>query len=482
MSNREQDVYEHRLHIRQQLLDEDKTPYPQEAHKSHTNAEALEQEHYSRVTIAGRIRALRGHGKIRFLDIEDESGRLQVVIKNNEVDNFDDTNFLGVGDFIRVTGTRFATQAGQESVQAQQFELISKSLRVLPDGWGDNKMRDEELRFRNRSVDLAIYPERRETLRKRSAIIQSVRETLGYYGFLEVETPTLQPLYGGANARPFITHINVWDMPMYLRISPELYLKLLVMGGFDKVYEITKNFRNEGVDRTHNPEFTMMECYSAYTDYNDMMDLTEIIYENAAIAANGTTIVNYQEVEIDFSQPWVRLPMKQAIYEYLGINVDALNDKQLKKAIKDHGLEYEGAWIRGLGIATLFEAVEDKLIQPTFITDFPRETTTLCKPHRDDPSLIERFEPYIMGWEIGNAYTELNDPVLQRQFWEEERKDDPEAHPLDEGFIEAMEYGMPPTGGLGLGIDRMVMLLTDQTKIRDVIPFPTMKPLQKNKR
>lgn len=476
MARRGEEQREHRLAERKRLLAEGIQPYPQEGHKTHTNAEALEQEHDAIVTVAGRVRSQRGHGKIRFFDIEDESGLLQVVVRSNEVPNFEEIENIAIGDFLRVTGTRFATKAGQESVSAQQFDLLSKAIRLLPDGWGDNRLADEETRYRLRSVDLAINPEVREVFRMRSRIIASVRATLGHYGFMEVETPTLQPLYGGANARPFITHINVWDMPMYLRISPELYLKYLIMGNFDKVYEITKNFRNEGVDRTHNPEFTMMECYAAYWDYNDMMDLTEIIYENAARAATGSPVVNYQGVEIDFSQPWRRLPMKQAILEYLGIDVDHLDDEQLMQAIKDQGLEYEGSWIRGLGIATLFEAVEDKLIQPTFIIDFPRETTTLCKPHREDPSLIERFEPYINGWEVGNAYSELNDPVLQFKFWKEERADDPEAHPLDEDFITGMEYGFPPTGGLGLGIDRMVMLLTNQTKIRDVILFPTMKP------
>jgi lysyl-tRNA synthetase, class II len=297
------------------------------------------------------------------------------------------------------------------------------------------------------------------------------------YGFLEVETPAMQPLYGGANAEPFMTHINAWDMALYLRISPELYLKYFTMGGLEAVYEICHNFRNEGVDQTHNPEFTMMECYRVGWDYNDMMDLTEVIYHNAALAANGTPVVNYQGTEIDFSQPWRRLPMKQGIQEYLGIDVDQLNDEELKQTIEDHGIHYEGEWIRGLGIAKLFDAVEPNLIQPTFVIDFPRETTSLCKPHRDDPSLIERFEPYINSMEIGNAYTELNDPILQRQFWEEEREGDPAAHPLDEDFIRAMEYGMPPQGGLGLGIDRMVIILTNSTGIREVIAFPLMKRL-----
>lgn len=480
MTKREDEIIVRRLVIRKRLINEGKVPYPQDGHKTHTNAEATEQEHGVEVTVAGRIRAMRGHGKIRFIDIEDESGQIQVAVKSNEVQRFNEINDVSVGDFLRVTGTRFATEKGEESVEAKKFDLLSKAIRNLPDGWGENKLKDEEIRYRKRSVDLALHPERRDVFRKRSKIINSVRESLVNYGFVEVETPTLQPLYGGANARPFTTNINVWDMPMYLRISPELYLKYLIMGGFDKVFEITKNFRNEGVDRTHNPEFTTMECYAAYLDYSDMMDLTEIIYENAARAANGTTVVVYDGVEIDFSQPWRRLSMKDSIAQYLNINVDKLSDTQLKKAIKTHGLEYKGRWIRGLGIATLFEAVEGRLIQPTFITDFPRETTSLCKPHRRDKTLIERFEPYVMGWEVGNAYTELNDPVLQRQFWEEEREDDDQAHPLDEGFIEAMEYGMPPTGGLGLGIDRMVMLLTNQSKIRDAILFPTMKPHKLN--
>lgn len=480
MSKREDEVIDYRLNQRATLLAAGTAAYPQDGHKTHTNWEALAQPVGTEVTVAGRVRAVRGHGKIKFFDLEDDSGKVQVVIKEDLVENFDSVTTIGTSDFMRVTGTRFTTKAGEESIQVAKFELLAKAIRILPDAWGDDALKDEETRYRLRSVDLALYPERRELFKKRSRIIASVRETLTNTNFIEMETPTLQSLYGGANARPFITRINAWDIPMYLRISPELYLKYLIMGGFDRVFEITKNFRNEGVDRTHNPEFTMMECYSAYWDYTDMMNLTEEIYRNAAQAANGSPVVTFQGVEIDFSQPWRRLPMKEAIKEYLQIDVDTLTDDQLKEAIAYQKLEYEGEWIRGLGIATLFEAVEKNLIQPTFIIDFPRETTTLCKPHRSDSTLIERFEPYIMGWEVGNAYTELNDPILQRQFWEEERAGDPEAHPLDENFIEAMEYGMPPTGGLGLGIDRLVMIVTNQTKIRDVILFPTMKPLKKH--
>jgi len=466
--------YDSRLQIRQGMLDKGLVPYPQDGHRTHTTQEALGQELGERVTIAGRIKSMRGHGKIIFIDVEDEAGHIQTVVKSDHTENFSDLKNIGLDDFFRVDGVRFVTQRGEQSVLADKIDLLSKTLRVLPDGH-KSTMTDEEELLRNRSVDMAIHPELRGVLQKRSHIIQSVRQTLDDRGFIELETPTLQSLYGGANARPFTTHINAWDMDMYLRISPELYLKYLIMGGFERVYEITKNFRNEGVDKTHNPEFTMMECYAAYWDYHDMMNLTEEIYEQAAFAANGSPIVTYQGTELDFSQPWRRLTMHDGIQEYLGIDVNQLSDEQLQNALQAHNINYEGQWVRGLGIAKLFEPVEEHLIQPSFVTDFPRETTTLCKPHRDKPELIERFEPYIWGMEVGNAYTELNDPVLQRKFWEEEREGDPEAHPLDEGFIRAMEYGMPPTGGLGLGIDRMTMLLTDQTKIRGVIPFPTIK-------
>lgn len=478
MANRLDEMMNARLAIREEMLEHGINPYPQEAHITHTNQQALDLSDGSSVTIGGRVRSHRGHGKIRFLDVHDELTRIQVVVKADEVSDpasFDLINNIQTGDWIWVQGERFVTKAGEPSVLAKTFKLASKALRPLPDTW--HGFSDEEERFRRRNVDLVMNQEVADTFRKRSLIIKSIRKTLDDAGFLEVETPTLQPMYGGANARPFITHINAWNMPQYLKISDELYLKRLIIGGFDKVYEIDHNFRNEGVDRTHNPEFTMMECYAAWADYTDMMTITENIFANAALAVNGTTKVSFMGHEIDLAGPWRRLPMKEAIREYLNIDVDQLSDDELRAAIFQHKLKYEGAWIRGLGIATLFEAVEPQLIQPVFITDMPRETTSLCKPHRDDPTLIERFEPYIAGWEVGNAYTELNDPVLQRKFWEEERADDEESHPLDEDFLEALEYGMPPTGGLGIGIDRLVMIITGQTKIRDVILFPTMKPL-----
>ncbi len=470
----EQEIIEQRQAIRQQLIDQKIPPYPQDGHKTHTNTQALAAGEGEMVTVAGRIKAMRGHGKIRFFDLEDETGKLQVVLQFDVVKNIEFADKFDVGDFMRATGKRYVTKAGQQSVLVETFDMLTKAIRQMPDSWSD--LKDEETRYRKRTIDLAMHKEVRDVFYKRSIITQSVRDTLIKTGFLEVETPVMQPLYGGANARPFTTHINAWDLDLYLRISDELYLKRLIMGGIDKVFEIGHNFRNEGVDRTHNPEFTMMECYAAYWDYNDMMNITEEIYRDAAKAATGSMQVEYQGTIIDFEPKWRRLTMKDGIKEYLKIDVDALSDDELRKAIKEHGGEYKGEWIRGLGIAELFGAVEKNLIQPTFVIDLPRETTSLCKPHRSDPTLIERFEPYIFGIEIGNAYTELNDPILQRQFWEEERAGDPESHPLDENFIEAMEYGMPPTGGLGLGIDRMVMLLTNQTKLRDVILFPLMKP------
>lgn len=464
--------YEHRRAIRQQLIDQGINVYPQDGHKTHTNAEALNEPEGAEVQIAGRIMSVRGHGKIVFVDVRDESGRIQVVIKADETKNPEFIKNFAKGDFIRVNGRRYVTQRGEQSVLADTFEMMAKALREIP-----RTLTDDETRLRLRSVDMMANPDVAETLRNRSTIITSVRDTMRHYGFAEVETPVLQSIYGGANARPFKTYINAWGIEQYLRISPELFLKLHMMGGMERVYEIAKNFRNEGVDWSHNPEFTMMECYMAYADYNDMMTLTEETYRRACLAVHGKETATFKGNEIDFSKPWRRLPMKEGILEFLGLDVDQMSDDEIKKAIVEHGEEYKGSWIRGLGIAKLFGAVEKHLIQPTFVTDMPRETTSLCKPHREHPSLIERFEPYIGGMEIGNAYTELNDPVLQRQYWEEERKDDEEAHPMDEAFIRAMEYGMPPAGGLGLGIDRMVIILLNKDRLRDVIAFPTMKPL-----
>ncbi|MDZ4763472.1 MAG: lysine--tRNA ligase [Chloroflexota bacterium] len=475
--------------VRDRLLAEGRAPYPQDGHRTHTNAAALAAPHDTTVTVAGRVRVIREMGKLAFVKIEDESGMIQLLLRRDDTHEFARLKSdIEVGDFMRATGTRFLTKAGEESVQAATFELLAKALRPLPDSYYG--LADEEQRYRRRYLDLIMNKDVAAVFRKRSLIISSVRRTLERHSFLEVETPTLQPLYGGANARPFVTNINAYDgMEMYLKISDELYLKRLIVGGLDRVYEIDKDFRNEGLSYRHNPEFTMMECYAAYWDYADIMRLVEEIYKDAAIAATGSDIVPYdmvigrnedgtaiiERVELNFRDPWARVTMKDAIKTHLEIDVDALSDAELGAELRQrHPNETSEPFVRGLAIAKLFEATEDRYLQPTFIIDFPRETTALCKPHRDDPTLIERLEPYIARMEVGNGYTELNDPVLQRQFMTDESG--AEAHPIDEDFIQALEYGMPPAGGLGLGLDRMVMLLTNQSKIRDVLLFPTMKP------
>lgn len=441
------------------------------------------------VTVAGRLLAIRGHGKMCFADIVDETGKIQLWFKFDTLNEkkFALIELLDIGDFIGVSGTLINTKAGELTILADDLTILTKSILPLPSSWYG--LKDVEERYRKRYLDLLMNQDVKKVFEMRSKIIRAIREFFDEKGFLEVETPTLQPLYGGANARPFDTHHNALDFKLYLKISDELYLKRLIVGGFDKVYEIDKDFRNEGMDKSHNPEFTMMECYWAYADYNDMMKLTENLYEYVAKKVLGTTKISYQGTKIDLKAPWKRITMKNALKEYAKLDVDNMTDKELLDAIKKHGLKYEGnpqltgvgeGFIRGIAIATLAELVEPHLIQPTFMIDFPKETTALCKPKPNNPDIIERFEPYINGWEIGNAYSELNDPITQRKYFEEQVKaaksGDEEAHPMDTDFIKSLEYGMPPTGGLGLGIDRMVMLLTDQPTIRDVILFPTMKP------
>jgi len=471
----------------QAWYDQGTYPYPQTTYRTHTSSEALRADGVE-VAIVGRIRSWRGHGKIQFADVHDEAGKIQVAFKFDDFseEEFENLSNFDIGDFIQVEGTTFTTQAGERTVQAKKYTILSKSIQPLPDSWYG--LKDVEERYRKRYLDLILNPSVQETFRMRSKIVSGVRHFLDKQQFLEVETPSLQPLYGGANARPFTTHHNSLDMDLYLKISDELYLKRLIIGGFERVYEIDHNFRNEGIDRRHNPEFTLMECYAAYWDYNDMMRLVEELYQTLAISLHGKTQIKWGEHTIELKAPWRRLTMHEAIREHLHLDVTTLSDEELLQKIKNHGLKYEqnpqisgvgAGFVRGIAIATLFEACEEFLIQPTFITDFPKETTALCKLHRTNSNLIERFEPYILGWEIGNAYTELNDPKLQRQFFEEQVKaaesGDDDAHPLDEDFLTAMEYGMPPTGGLGLGIDRMVMILTGQESIRDVILFPTMR-------
>jgi lysyl-tRNA synthetase class 2 len=468
-------------------------PYPARTNRQQTIQEAKDL-FGKRVAVAGRIRSLRPHGKITFADIEDITGKIQLFFSQSELsgEQYDLLANLDLGDLLETEGEVFKTQAGEITVRVDSYQVLAKSIRPLPSSW--HGLKDVEERYRKRYLDLLMNPEVRITFENRTKIIATVREFFNQRDFLEVETPTLQEIYGGANARPFKTHHNALDYDFYLKISDELYLKRLIIGGFEKVYEIDKDFRNEGIDRTHNPEFTMLECYQAYADYNQMMKLTEELYEFVAQKILGTTEITYGEHKINLKAPWKRLTMKEALKEYAGIDVDNLTDDDLKELLRKHNLEPENkptltgvaaGFNRGIAIATLFELVEPKLIQPTFIYDFPRETTALCKPKVDDPELIERFEPYVAGFEIGNAYSELNNPFVQKEFFEEQAKaaksGDEEAHPMDKAYLEAMEYGMPPTGGLGLGIDRMVMLLTNSPTIRDVVLFPTMKPEKSSK-
>lgn len=467
-------------------------PYPTRFEKVPIKDARLKKDG-EKVTVAGRLMAIRGHGKLVFADLVDGTGKIQLAFKIDVLgpEKLKFVELLDSGDFLGCTGKLFKTQAGELTVLIENYELLTKSLHPLPSSWYG--LKDVEERYRKRYVDLIMNPDVKKVFEMRTKITTCVREFLDSKGFLEVETPSLQPIYGGASARPFKTHHHALDFDLYLKISDELYLKRLIVGGFEKVYEIDKDFRNEGMDKSHNPEFTMLECYQAYADYKDIMELTENLYEYVAKKVLGTTIIDYQGEKIDLKAPWKRISMFEALKQYANIDVEKLTDEDLKNEIKKHKLKYEGnpqltgvgkGFKRGIAIATLFEIVEEKLIQPTFVIDFPKETTALCKQKTENKEIIERFEPYINGWEVGNAYSELNDPLVQKEFFDEQVKakksGDDEAHPMDSDFIEALEYGMPPTGGLGLGIDRMVMILTNQPTIRDVILFPTMKPIEKS--
>lgn len=443
-----------------------------------------EQQTQDKVSVAGRIMLKRIMGKAGFFHIQDETGKVQLYLQEDALgEDYHLLKKLDVGDIIGVTGLIFKTRRGEVTVKVMTFEILCKSLALMPEKF--HGLKDIELKYRKRYVDMMFNPEVREIFAKRSRMIESIRGFFLEKGFLEVETPILQTVYGGANAKPFITHINTWDMKMYLSISPELFLKRLLVGGFEKVFTICKNFRNEDFDATHNPEFTMLEIYQAYVDYTAMMALFEQVCEKACLAVNGQTKVRQKykgaEVEVDFKAPWKRMTMIEAIKAYAGLDVSALSEKEIKKEVDSRKIECEGKFSWGKGVQLLFEElVEDKLIQPIHIVDHPKETTPLCKVSRKDPRLVERFESFCLGMEISNAYSELNDPVLQKKLLEEQAKElrggSEEAHPMDEDFVNAMEYGMPPAGGLGFGIDRLAVILTGQDAIRDVILFPTVKP------
>lgn len=489
---------------RAQLINMGVNPYPPEFNQTHNSAEVISDEsllseegdeNKALVSVAGRVMARRIMGKAAFFHIQDSQGTLQVYIRRDDVGveeyNTVFKKLVDIGDIVGVTGFVFKTRTGETTVHAEDFQLLTKTLRPLPtpkeveNEQGEkvtyDAFSDKELRYRQRYVDLIVNPEVKKTFVLRTKMVQSMRNFMNERGYLEVETPILQPIYGGASARPFVTHHNTLDMDLYLRIANELYLKRLIVGGFDGVYEFSKDFRNEGLSRFHNPEFTQVELYVAYKDYEWMMDFTEKMIENVAKELHGSPKVAVGEHIIDFSSPWPRIPMLEAIEQYTGHQLYGKNLAELKNIATELHIEMDESF----GVAKIIDEifgtyVEPKLIQPTFITDYPVEMSPLTKKHRSKEGLVERFECICNGKEIANAYTELNDPVDQRERLEAQASlragGDDEAMAIDEDFLRALEYGMPPTAGIGIGIDRLSMIMTNSESIRDVLFFPQMKP------
>lgn len=438
------------------------------------------------VRVAGRVMALRGHGRVMFADLQDGSGRIQLYLRQDLLGEarFRDFADLDLGDLIGVEGRVFRTQRGQISVEAAGFQLLAKALRPLPEKW--HGLKDVDLRYRQRYLDLIVNPGVRDTFRARSRIISAVRRGLEEKGFLEVETPMMHTLAGGAAARPFVTHHNALDLTLYLRIAPELHLKRLVVGGLEKVFEIGRVFRNEGISTRHNPEFTIVEIYQAYADYTDMMALTEELFVRAARAVRDSLTVSFLGHEIDLTPPWPRLSILDGLREYAGVDASALaSDEDARATARRLGVRVEATATAGQVLEELVDTfVQPRLIRPTFLTDHPVEISPLAKRKPDHPALTERFELIVGGWEMANAFSELNDPIDQRERFEaqmrEREKGNDEAHTLDEDYLNALEHGLPPCGGLGIGIDRLVMLLTGADSIRDVILFPLMRPRERS--
>ena len=460
----------------------ERTHLAADIHETHgdKSKEELERERH-RVKVAGRLMSIRGHGKAGFAHIQDVSGRIQIYVRQDTVgvDVYDLFKTLDIGDWIGVEGDVFKTNRGETTVKAEVLTLLSKSLRPLPEKF--HGLQDIEQRYRKRYLDLIVNPEVRETFVTRSKIIQAIRRYLDEQGFLEVETPTMHAIAGGAAARPFVTHHNALDMSLYMRIAIELHLKRLIVGGMEKVYEIGRVYRNEGISTRHNPEFTMLELYEAYADFRDIMDLTENIVTFAAETVLGTRQLEYQGHDVDLSSPWRRRSMIDLIQEHVGVDFSQeMTDEQARRLAEEHGVDVKPEMTFGHVVNEFFEQrVEDKLIQPTFVYGHPVAVSPLAKKNADDPRFTDRFELFIVGREHANAFTELNDPIDQRQRFEAQLKEreagNEEAHMMDEDFLEALEYGMPPTGGLGIGIDRLVMLFTDAPSIRDVLLFPLMR-------
>nr|WP_299170180.1 lysine--tRNA ligase [uncultured Allomuricauda sp.] len=475
-------------------------PYPAALYPVDATSKSIKNdfEESKKVVISGRLMSRRIQGKASFAELQDSEGRIQVYFNRDEICPGEDKmlyndvykKLLDIGDIIGVEGELFTTQVGEKTVMVKNFSLLSKALRPLPlpkvdaDGKVYDEFNDPELRYRQRYVDLVVNPSVKETFIKRTKITNSIREFYNEKGYLEVETPILQPIPGGAAARPFLTHHNALNIPLYLRIANELYLKRLIVGGFDGVYEFSKDFRNEGMDRTHNPEFTVMELYVSYKDYHWMMDTTEQLLEKIAIDSNGSTKVTVGDNKIDFKAPYPRVPILEAIKLHTGHDVAGMDETQLREVAQKLGLDVDETMGVGKLIDEIFgEKCEHNYIQPTFITDYPKEMSPLTKEHRDNPALTERFELMVNGKELANAYSELNDPIDQRERFEEQlklsEKGDDEAMFIDQDFLRALEYGMPPTSGIGIGIDRLVMLMTNNSSIQEVLFFPQMRPEKK---
>ncbi|WP_298342370.1 lysine--tRNA ligase [uncultured Algibacter sp.] len=475
-------------------------PYPADLYPvTHTSKQVKDGfEVAKKVVIAGRLMMIRVQGKASFAELQDAEGNIQVYFNRDEICTGEDKSkyndvfkkLLDYGDFIGIEGELFTTKVGEKTVMVKDFKLLSKALKPLPlpkekDGKVYDAFTDPEQRYRQRYADLVVNPHVKEVFVKRTKLFNAMRQFFNDSGYFEVETPVLQPIPGGAAARPFITHHNALDVPLYMRIANELYLKRLIVGGFDGVYEFSKNFRNEGMDRTHNPEFTAMEIYVAYKDYNWMMDFCERLLEHCAVAVNGSTKATFGDYEIDFKAPYARVTMADSIKHFTGFDITGKSESEIRQAAKDLSVEVDETMGKGKLIDEIFgEKCEGNYIQPTFITDYPKEMSPLCKEHRDNPELTERFELMVCGKEIANAYSELNDPIDQRERFEHQLKlaakgDDEATEFIDHDFLRALEYGMPPTSGMGIGMDRLIMFLTNNQSIQEVLFFPQMRPEKK---
>ncbi|TXD51001.1 MULTISPECIES: lysine--tRNA ligase [unclassified Polaribacter] len=475
-------------------------PYPADLFPVDSNSKEIKQEYVEgkQVVIAGRIMVINIQGKASFGQLQDGAGRIQLYFNRDEICAGEDKTLyntvfkklLDLGDFIGITGTLFTTKVGEKTVMVKEFKLLSKALKPLPvpkvkDGITYDAFKDPELRYRQRYADLVVNPHVKEVFIKRTKLFNAMRTFFNDAGYFEVETPVLQPIPGGAAARPFKTHHNSLDIPLYMRIANELYLKRLIVGGFDGVYEFSKNFRNEGMDRTHNPEFTAMEIYVSYKDYNWMMAFCEQLLEHCAIAVNGTSEATFGEHKIDFKAPYARITMADSIKHFTGFDINGKTEDEIRTAAKSMKIDVDETMGKGKLIDEIFgEKCEGNYIQPTFITDYPKEMSPLCKEHRDNPELTERFELMVCGKEIANAYSELNDPIDQRERFEHQLKlakkgDDEATEFIDEDFLRALEYGMPPTSGMGIGMDRLIMFLTNNQSIQEVLFFPQMRPERK---